>query len=50
MFNVQVKMTDGTSNAWKIETVEELLEEIEYTLLKDGNIDSITIKDPEILL
>ena len=50
MFNVQVKMTDGTSNAWKIEIVEELLDEIEYTLRKEGNIDSITIKDPEILL
>ena len=50
MFNVQVKMTDGTSDAWKIETVEELLEEIEYTLRREGNIDSITIKDLEILL
>ena len=50
MYNVQVKMTDGTSGAWKIETVEDLLEEIKYTLIKYGNIDSITIKDPEILL
>ena len=50
MYNVQVKMTEGTSDAWKIETVEELLDMIKYTLLKEGNIDSITIKDPEILL
>ena len=50
MFNVQVKMTDGTSDTWKIETAEELLEEIKYTLRKYGNIDNITIKDPEILL
>ena len=50
MYNVQVKMTDGTRGTWKIETVEELLDEIKYTLIKDGNIDSITIQDPEILL
>ena len=50
MYNVQVKMTDGTSNAWKIETAEELRDEIEYTIRREGNIDSITIEDPEILL
>lgn len=50
MYNVQVKMTDGTSNAWKVETLEELQDEIKYTLQKEGSIESVTIKDPEVLL
>ena len=49
-YNVDVVLSNGDTNKWRVDSPEELLDEIRFEVRKHGNIKFITIKDPEILL
>ena len=50
MYNVKVIMCNGEETAWRVDSLEEIRDEIAYTVRRYGNISSITIQSPEILL